>query len=125
MSTTTNTPATTVQLPLQGSAGNIAKIIVLTASLTPALIATITSAEQNFTVTGLAVGDSVLVTPPGLTAGGSLTGARVSAANTLTLTFTNPTAGSVTPLAGAHSILVFRPMNIALTDGFPTSLPTA
>ncbi len=125
MVTTVNAPASTTQYELVTATGNIALSMALTATLTPVAIATITSAEQSFTITGLSVGDIVQVIPPGLTAGASLTSARVSAANTLTLTFTNPTAGSVTPLAGAYTIFVQRPYAQTITNGLPTSLPTA
>jgi hypothetical protein len=89
--------------------GNTFGLYLIKATLTPAEVATITSAEEEFTVTGLKVGDQVQVNPPGLTAGASLSGARVSAANKLALTFVNPTAGGVTPLAGVYTIQVFRP----------------
>jgi hypothetical protein len=97
--------------------GNTYGLYLIKASLTPVEVATITSAEQNFTVAGLKVGDMVQVNPPGLTAGASLSGARVSAANTLTLTFVNPTAGNVTPLAGVYTIQVFRPEGAAAKVG--------
>lgn len=81
----------------------------ITATLTPTSVATITAPTQTFTVTGLKVGDMVNVNPPSQTAGVSLAAARVSAADTLALTFVNPTAGSVTPAAGAYLITVMRP----------------
>lgn len=108
---------------VQGNIGNIQQVIAMTAALTPVAVATITSAEQTFTVTGLLTTDIVEVMAPGLTAGAALTGARVSAANTLALTFDNPTVASVTPLAGNYTILVFRPLANAIADGLPTSLP--
>lgn len=77
-------------------------------SLTPVSVATITCAEQNFTVTGLAVGDAVSVTPPTITAGVAPVCARVSAANTLTVTFCNPTAGPLVPAAGVYQIQFTR-----------------
>jgi len=89
--------------------GNTFGAYLILASLTPASVATITCAEQSFTVNGLKVGDIVMVNPPSITAGVSLTAARVSAANTLTITFCNPTAGSLTPAAGSYAINVMRP----------------
>lgn len=80
----------------------------LSQTLTPASVAAATCAEQTFTVQGLQVGDFVDVTPPGITAGVALTCARVSAANTLAVTFVNPTAGALVPLAGVHRIQVMR-----------------
>ena len=77
-------------------------------SLTPAIVATIVAAKQTFTVAGLAVGDSVVpLTNPNTTAA-ALCGAEVSAANTLRLTFVNPTAAGVTPTAGTYTFLVIK-----------------
>ena len=89
--------------------GNAYGIYIISASLTPVAIATITTAEQSFTVTGLKVGDFVEVNPPSVTAGAGLAGARVSAADTLTVTYVNPSAGSKTPPAGTYIIKVTRP----------------
>lgn len=77
-------------------------------ALTPVSVATITCAEQTFTVPGLLVGDSVTVTPPSITAGVAPVCARVSATNTLAITFCNPTAGALVPAAGTYQISVMR-----------------
>lgn len=77
-------------------------------SLTPVSVGAATCAEQNFTVTGLVVGDSVDVSPPSITAGVAPVCSRVSAANTLTITFCNPTAGALVPAAGIYRIKVVR-----------------
>jgi len=77
-------------------------------SLTPVSVGAATCAEQNFTVAGLLVGDFVDVTPPSITAGVAAATARVSAANTLTVTFVNPTAGALVPAAGVYQIQVTR-----------------
>lgn len=89
-------------------AGNAASITVITATLTPTAVSTITAPAQTFTVPGLKVGDLVSVTPPSITAGAAICNARVSAADTLSIQFVNPTVGSVTPAAGLHQILVIR-----------------
>lgn len=81
---------------------------LISLSLTPAAVATIVAAKQTFTVAGLKVGDSVVpLSNPNATAA-ALCGAEVSAANTLRLTFVNPTAGSVTPTAGTYTFLVIK-----------------
>lgn len=77
-------------------------------SLTPVSVGAATCAEQNFTVPGLLVGDMVDVTPPSITAGVAPVCSRVSAANTLTVTFCNPTAGALVPAAGVYRIQVMR-----------------
>lgn len=83
---------------------------VVLASLTPvALSATIGFQEQTFTVTGLQAQDIVLVNPPAAPAtNADLSRARVSATNTLALTFFNATAAGNTPIAGTYRIVVFR-----------------
>jgi len=62
--------------------------------------ATITTAEQTVTVAGLAVGDIVYVSKPTAQAGIGIAGVRVSAKDTLAITFVNPTASGVTATAG-------------------------
>jgi len=89
--------------------GNTYGSYIISASLTPAATATVTAVEQTFTVNGLRVGDAVNVCPPSTTTGVALVCARVSAANTLALTFMNPTAGSLTAAAGTYTITVSRP----------------
>jgi len=90
--------------------GNLPKQFVVTATLTPVEVAANTSAEQTFTVTGLAVGDHVIVNKPTAQAGLGIVGARVSAANTLALTFMNATGTPITPTAAqAYLVLVSRP----------------
>lgn len=69
------------------------------ATLSPASVAANTSAEQTFTVTGLAVGDAVSVNKPTAQAGLGIVGCRVSAANTLAITFGNFTASPIVPTA--------------------------
>lgn len=98
-------------------AGNAASINVIKSSLTPSAVSTITSPEQTFTVAGLKTTDTVFVTPPSNVNGVALTGARVSAADTLALKFVNPTAGSVTPAAGDYVITVIRPEGAGALSG--------
>lgn len=74
------------------------------ASLTPVAVAADTSAEQTFTVTGLVTGQGVIVNGPAPTAGTGIVNARVSAANTLALTFINSTAASLTPASGTYLV---------------------
>lgn len=73
-------------------------------TLTPVAVAASTSAEQTFTVSGLVTGRSVVVNGPAPTAGTGIVNARVSAANTLALTFGNFTAGSLTPASGTYLV---------------------
>ncbi len=91
-----------------GGGTALTKAVVYTPNLTPANVAANTTAEQTFTVTGLTTGDTVAVAVPGLAAGVGLVGARVSAADTLALTFGNFTAGALPPAAGVYRIIAWR-----------------
>lgn len=79
-------------------------------SLDVASVATNTSAEQTFTVTGLVAATDVVlsVIKPTATAGLGIVGWRVSADNTLAITFMNTTAGALDPAAETYTIVVAR-----------------
>ena len=83
------------------STGNvmyISAIKLYTTTLSPALVALNTTTEQLFTVTGLKVTDIVEnVIKPTSQAGLGIVGMRVSAANTLAVTFSNNTGVGITP----------------------------
>jgi|GEM_PF-2854786 len=85
---------------------NAGSVVALT--LTPAAVVAATAAKQTFTVAGLLTTDKVVRLSDPITNAVALTGAEVSAANTLRLAFVNPTAGSLTPTAGTYSFLVIR-----------------
>jgi len=89
--------------------GNIDRMGVVQSSINVASVAANTTAEQTFTVTGLRLGDMVLVSKPSLSAGLGLVNARVSANDTLALTFSNSTAGAIDPAAETYTIAWFRP----------------
>lgn len=97
--------------------GNLVKQSVISVTLTPAAIVLNTTAEQTFTVNGLLPGDMVLVNKPTSQAGLGIVGSRVSAANTLAITFSNVTGSSITPTAAqTYLVLVSRP-DSTITDG--------
>lgn len=89
--------------------GNVARIFAVSVTFNPASVASATTAEQTTTVAGLAVGDFVLAEKPSATAGVGIVNARVSAANTLAVTFVNATAGAVDAASETWRFLVFRP----------------
>ena len=98
--------------------GNIPKQSVISVTLSPALIAANTSAEQTFTVNGLLTGDHVSVNKPTAQAGLAIVGNRVSAANTLAITFGNFTGSNITPTATqVYTVLVTRP-DRTISDGY-------
>jgi len=71
----------------------------VTAVLTPAAVAASTTAEQLFTVPGVAVGQVLVVNKPSTQVGTDIVGARVAANNQVGVTFVNVTAGVLTPTA--------------------------
>lgn len=89
--------------------GNAQGVFVVTKAFTPAEVATITTAEQTVGVPGVLLGDAVTVTPPGHQAGVVAAAARVTAKDTVGITFVNPTAGGVTPTAGDYIFTITRP----------------
>ena len=78
------------------------------ASLTPSSVAANTSVAEVFTVTGVRTGDVVSVTPPGHAAGVLVGAARVSASDTVRISFGNLTAGVLSPPAGSYRFSVTR-----------------
>lgn len=95
--------------------GNISLAMIIGVALTPSAVGANTTAEQTFTVNGLLVGDQVAVTKPTTQAGLGIVNSRVSAANTLAITFSNNTGGGITPTAGeVYVIELNRPSNLPL-----------
>ena len=92
--------------------GNVQSTWVLTITITPVATATLTTAEQSFTVPGLLLGDQVSdlslnsAFPNTLL---SIVNARVSANNTLTIAISNGTAGSLTYPSGTYYLEINRP----------------
>ena len=78
-------------------------------TLDVASVAANTSAEQTFSVKGLRPGDFVHVNKPSLHAGLVVSTARVSAADTLAITFGNTTAAPIDPAAEPYLLFYFRP----------------
>ena len=89
--------------------GNAYGVYVVKVTFDPASVATITTAEQTVTVPGAKVGDMVFVNKPTCTTGIGLGGARVSAANTVAITFVNPTAGNIDPASEVYTFTLIRP----------------
>lgn len=81
--------------------GNINELQIVSVALTPAAVSANTTAQQTFTVTGVKVGDVVVaVEKPSHQAGLGIVGARVTAADTVGITFSNNTGAGITPTAG-------------------------
>lgn len=82
---------------------------IVSVSFTPANVTTATCAEQDVTVTGVAVGDYVTVNPPAIANAIACCGARVKAANTVAVLFSNPTGSTAAPGAGTYTFRITRP----------------
>lgn len=74
-----------------------------------ASIAASTSAEQSVTITGVAVGDVVIVDGPdaGLSVGVAITAAYVTAADTVKFRVVNPTVGALDPASASFRYIWF------------------
>lgn len=93
---------------------NVAPVMTeMSAALNPASVAANTTAEQTFTVAGLAAGTFVQVDPPSPTPGLGIAGVRVSAANTLAINFSNTTSAAIDPPLGTYTISYFATQNPA------------
>lgn len=83
--------------------------VFTTGTITPTAVTTATTSSQTFTVHGLAAGELIdMVSGPTPASGCALVGATVTAANTLSLQFANPTTSSCTPTAGAYYFFIPR-----------------
>jgi hypothetical protein len=86
-----------------------AKFLTNTVSNTITTLAAVTQTTLTVTVTGAAVGNAVIITPDAnLDARISLF-ARVSAANTVTVTINNPSASAATLTTGTWRVTVIKP----------------
>ena len=84
-------------------------------SLTPVSTAATTTAEQTFTVTGLTTDMYVGLNQPAATAYLGVAGVRVSAADTLAVTFSNQSSAGLTSASGVHKIFWFKPEIVGVT----------
>ena len=67
-----------------------------------------TTSEQTFTVTGLGTTDIVYVNKPSHSAGLGIVNARVSAANTLAITYMNTTGAGIDPGSETYTVVAIR-----------------
>lgn len=89
-STTANSlMATGTGLTVGSSGTPLEQIIVYTPTINPSNVPAASTVEQTYTVTGLATTDIVVVNKPSLTNGCGIISARVSAANTLAISWVN------------------------------------
>lgn len=92
--------------------GNVKAMGVFQISIDLGNTATVTTAEHDITVPGLRVGDFVFVNKPSHSTGLGIANARVKAADTLSITTVNPTAGGINPSAETFTVLWARPETV-------------
>jgi hypothetical protein len=96
-------PSTTI------SRGNVLLNMLIGVTITPTALVASTTTSQTFTVPGLQLLDLLSVNLNGAqTAGVGIANAYVSAANVMTVVFSNSTAGTPTPAAGLYIVTVDR-----------------
>lgn len=81
-------------------------------TISPTAVSANTTAEQTFTCTGLVLAtDKIIgVSKPTAQAGLGIVGWRCSADNTVAITFSNNTGGSITPTASeSYTVFAHRP----------------
>ena len=87
----------------------VAPLVLYTQTLTPTSVAANTTAEQTFTVTGLVSGSPVWVNRVSSAQQGlGIAGVRVSAANTLAITFCNSSGSAIVPNSETYLIGNFQ-----------------
>lgn len=87
------------------------RLFKVTASLTPAAVSANTTAEQTFTFTGVVASTDTCIgiSKPTAQAGLGIVGWRVSADNTIGITFSNNTGGGITPTAAqTYTAIIYR-----------------
>jgi hypothetical protein len=85
------------------------KIGVSSITISGSAVSANSTSEQTFTVTGLRPGDFVETLKPSHQTGLGVVNCRVSANDTLAITFMNNTAGAITPTNETYTLLVVRP----------------
>lgn len=100
--------------------GNIGHLYAASLTFNPASVATIAVAEQDFTVPGVLPND-ILVSfcMTVATAGLGVAGYRVKSANTISVTFVNPTVAAIDAAAVVCKMLIAR-LESDLVGGLPS-----
>lgn len=91
-----------------GGGTALTRIAVYSQSLDVASVPANSTAEQTFTVSGLTTSDKVVLNKPSHTAGLVVANARVSAADTLAVTFANISGAPIDPAGEAYSVVAIR-----------------
>jgi hypothetical protein len=131
-------PSNTATVNTESPRSTHQTIQTIAVTMTPASVATVTAPEQSFglngatfvtAATGILAGDVILnVSPPSVTAGVGIAGARVDTTTNdkFYVQFVNPTAGPLVPPSGVWLITVARYIqSVSTTPGTLSSLPTS
>jgi hypothetical protein len=82
---------------------------LVSVTLTPAAVATVTVASQTLTgIPGVEANDIVICVRNPIATAVGLVGVQANGTNSISMTFVNPTAGSVTPTSGTYTFLVIK-----------------
>lgn len=86
------------------------RVFKLTATVTASAVSANTTSEQTFTVAGVLVASDVVigVSKPTHQAGLGIVGWRVTADNTVAITFMNNTASPITPTSLTYTFVIYR-----------------
>ena len=95
--------------PLRFASSFASKVLTGTATSAITSVAAVTQVNFTGTVTGAAVGDRVIATPPDAVGPRIAAYARVTAANTVTVYLNNPSAATQTIATGTWQITVIKP----------------
>ena len=87
---------------------NFARVQTYAAKINVGSVAANSTDEQTFTVAGLGTKDIVIVNKPSHTSGLFIGGCRVSAVDTLAITFVNITGAPINPAAETYLITAIR-----------------
>ncbi len=98
--------------------------LTTTAALTPAAVASSTSAEQTFTVTGAVKGTMAVVNKAAAQAGLGIANVRVTDTDEVTVTYVNLTGAAITPTAAEVYQFAFLPVMSPLTPVLNYTVPS-
>lgn len=91
-----------------GTTQSISSIVTYLPNITPTSVPASSCMDQDFTVTGINLADSLTSLQPPFALGNLSESPGHSAANTLTIHFCNPSLSAATPPAGVYSVMAIR-----------------
>ena len=94
-----------VRVPNSTTANQGSRVAV---TLTPVAVAASSATAQTVTVLGVELGDMVFLAIDPIVNSIDATTCLVTAPNTLSIRFVNPTAGALTPTAGLYTFFVIK-----------------